>query len=393
MRLSMLVMAPVLGLAVVATAAAAPFIPQSDQQVLERLPFAASDPVTRKLRALRDQLKDQPDNLPLALTLARGYADLGRSTGDPRFLGYAQAALAPWWGLEQPPREVLLLRAFLLQTTHRFDAALADLTKVLDIDPRNAQARLMRATVLQVEGVYEGAREECTALRGLTNELVWTVCLTSVDGATGRLRESYERLRTAIDRFRDAQPEIRNWALTGLAEMAARADLTDEADGYFRQALAVDPADPYLLAAYADFLLDIGRSQEAAALVRDRTRADPLLLRYALALQAQQSPELPARLAELRDRFEASRLRGDKVHLREEARFNLYLLGEPQTALRLAIENWQVQKEPADIRILVAAALAARDAAQLRVATDWLGGSGMEDAQVRKLLSAALKPN
>jgi len=71
----------------------------------------------------------------------------------------------------------------------------------------------------------------------------------------------------------------------------------------------------------------------------------------------------------------------------------LFLLGEPQTALRLAIENWQVQKEPADIRILVAAALAARDAAQLRVATDWLGGSGMEDAQVRKLLSVALKPN
>jgi hypothetical protein len=29
----------------------------------------------------------------------------------------------------------------------------------------------------------------------------------------------------------------------------------------------------------------------------------------------------------------------------------------------------------------------------MRVATDWLGGSGMEDAQVRKLLSAALKPN
>jgi tetratricopeptide (TPR) repeat protein len=393
MRLSMFVMAPALGLAVVTTAAAAPFIPLSDQQVLERLPFAASDPVTRKLRALRDQLKDQPDNLPLAITLARGYADLGRSTGDPRFLGYAQAALAPWWSLEQPPREVLLLRAFLLQTTHRFDAALADLAKVLDADPRNAQARLMRATVLQVEGVYEGARGECNALRGVTNELIWTVCLTSVDGATGRLRESYERLRTAIDQFGDAQPEIRNWALTGLAEMAGRAGLTNEADGYFRQALAVDPTDAYLLAAYADFLLDTGRSQEAAALVRDRTRADPLLLRYALALQAQQSPELLARVQELRERFEASRLRGDKVHLREEARFNLHLLGEPQAALRLAIENWQVQKEPADIRILVESALAAHDAAQLRVATDWLGGSGMEVEQVRKLLSAALKPN
>ena len=91
-----------------------------------------------------------------------------------------------------------------------------------------------------------------------------------------------------------------------------------------------------------------------------RPRADPLLLRYALALQAQHSKELPAQVEQLRDRFAASRLRGDRVHLREEARFTLHLLNAPQAALKLAQENWQVQKEPADVRILLEAALAAR---------------------------------
>jgi hypothetical protein len=109
MRLSMFVVAPVLGLAVVATAAAAPFIPQSDQQVLERLPFAASDPVMHELRALSDRLKGQPDNLPLALGLARRYLELCRVTGDPRYADYAQAALAPCWELPQPPEEVLVM--------------------------------------------------------------------------------------------------------------------------------------------------------------------------------------------------------------------------------------------------------------------------------------------
>ena len=127
----MLVMGPVLGLAVVATAAAAPFIPQSDQQVLERLPFAASDPVMRELRALSDRLKRQPDNLPLALGLARRYLELGRVTGDPRYAGYAQAALAPWWELPQPPEEVLVMRATLRQRMHLFDAALTDLSAAL----------------------------------------------------------------------------------------------------------------------------------------------------------------------------------------------------------------------------------------------------------------------
>jgi thioredoxin-like negative regulator of GroEL len=392
MRLSLLRIALIAVLAGNA-ARAAPYVPESDNQILERLPFAANDPVNRRLGALRGKLQQQPDNLPLALTLARGYADLGRSTGDPRYAGYAQAALAPWWDLEQAPGEVLILRAFLLQTTHQFDAALADLAKVLAADPRNAQARLMRATILQVTGDFAAAREECDVLRGLTRELVWTVCLANVNGATGRLRESYEQLRAAIDRFGAAQPELRDWALTGLAEMAARAGLAREADGYFRASLTIDAADGYLLAAYADFLLDDGRPQDAAALVKDHTRADPLLLRYALALQAQNSPELAARVAELRDRFAASALRGDRVHLREEAQFTLHLVGEPRAALKLAADNWRVQKEPADLRILLEAAVAAHDAPQTDAAKAWLAATGLEDVRLEKLLAPTAKPN
>ena len=116
--------------------------------------------------------------------------------------------------------------------------------------------------------------------------------------------------------------------------------------------------------------------------------ADPLLLRYALALQAEHSKELPANVEQLRDRFAASRLRGDRVHLREEARFTLHLLNAPQETLKLALENWQVQKEPADIRILLEAALAANDAAAIAVVTDWLENCRTEDVQLSRLMPA-----
>jgi tetratricopeptide (TPR) repeat protein len=207
--------------------------------------------------------------------------------------------------------------------------------------------------VLQVQGSYEGAREECRALQNLIQELVWAACLSSVNGATGKLRESYAQLHTALDRYPNAQPGVQSWVLTSLAEMAARAGMAPEAEAHFRAALTRDGADNYLLGAYADFLLDNGRPQEVLALLRDKTRADPLLLRYALALQAQNSKELPAQVAQLLERFEASRLRGDRVHLREEARFTLHLLHAPEAALKLARANWQVQKEPADVRSLL----------------------------------------
>jgi tetratricopeptide (TPR) repeat protein len=387
MSLRLLIRLAVLGVAI-APASAAPFVPESDKQVLERLPFAPDDPALRKLRALNGQLTRAPNNLPLAVMVAQGYAELGRVTGDPRYAGYAQAALAPWWDIERAPQEVLVLRAALRQRMHQFDLALADLATVLNTNPHNVQARLMRATVQQVQGAYGEAGGECRALQGLTQELVWTACLTNVNSLTGELRQSYELLHSVFARNPGAEPRVLSWVLTSLAEMATRAGMMPEAEAHFRAALALDTADYYVLGAYADYLLDNGRPQEVLALLRDKTAADPLLLRYALALQVQRSKELPVYVEQLRDRFAASRLRGDRVHLREEARFALHLLNTPEEALTLAQENWQVQKEPSDIRILLEAALAASDAATVAVATGWLGDCGLEDVQLSRLIPA-----
>jgi hypothetical protein len=362
-----------------------PFVPESDSQVLERLPLTLGNPIARELRALHRQLAQEPDNLPLALRLAEHYLELGRATGDPRYAGYAQAALGPWWNLEHPPQQVLVLRATLRQRMHQFDAALADLVTVLSVNPRNVQARLTRATVLQVQGAYGRAREECRALQHLTRELVWETCLANVDGATGRLHESYAQLHTVFDNHPNGQPAVRSWALTSLAEMAARAGMAQEAEAHFRAALGFDNSDTYVLGGYTDFLLDENRSHEVLALLRDRTGADPLLLRYALGLQAQNSKELPGQVEQLRDRFEASRLRGDRVHLREEARFTLHLQHAPRAALKLARENWQMQKEPADVRILLEAAIAAHDASAVGVVREWLRNSRLEDVQLSRL--------
>ena len=211
-------------------------------------------------------------------------------------------------------------------------------------------------------------------------------CLTNANGATGELRESYEQLRAALDRSANAQPRIRGRVLASLAEMAARAGTTSQAEAHFRAALAVDPADSNLLAAYADFLLENRRTEEVVQLLGDRTRADPLLLRYALALQAQKSRELANRVGQLHDRFVASGLRGDRAHLREEARFALHLLNDAPMALRLAQENWRLQKEPADLRILLEAALGARDGAAVDEVREWLRSSGLEDVHLQRII-------
>ena len=372
----------VLGLAGLAgMAAATPYIPADPKQVVERLPSRA-DPVQRELRRLRDELAAKPNDLRLAGALAQRYIEQARIEGDPRYLGYAQAALAPWWTQAAPPDPVLVLRATLRQSTHQFPAALADLDQAVKRDSGNVQAWLTRATVQMVTGDLAAARASCMRLYSRAPVLVVQTCLSSVGSINGQAAASYRQLVDAQAAHPLADRGIDVWVATLLAEMAARSGNDGAAETHFRTALGLGEPDSYLLGAYADFLLDHGRAPEVVQLLKDKTRVDALLLRYALALQATGSPETRAQIDALRARFDAAVLRRDTVHQREQARFELALRRDPAAAVRLAKANWQVQKEPADLRILADCAVASGDAEAARLLRDWLRSSRIEDRQV-----------
>jgi hypothetical protein len=362
-------------------ACAAPHIPADGNQVVERLPSRA-DPVQRELLRLRSELSQRPADLQLAAALARRYIEQARIEGDPRYLGYAQAALAPWWTQPQPPDQVLVLRATLRQSTHQFPAALADLDTAVKRDSDNVQAWLTRATVQMVTGDLASARASCMRLYSRAPALVVQTCLSSVGSIAGDAAGSYRRLLDMQASHPPATPDVGIWVRTLLAEMAARAGDDGAAESHFRAALALGEPDSYLLGAWTDFLLDHGRAPEVARLLKDKTRVDALLLRYALALQAMKSPDAAAQTAALRARFDAAQLRGDTVHQREQARFELALRADPAAAVRLAKANWAVQKEPADLRILADCALASGDPEAARLVRDWLRSSRIEDRRI-----------
>jgi Tfp pilus assembly protein PilF len=368
-------------LGVAGACAAAPHIPADGKQVVERLPGRAS-PVQRELLALRAELTNHPNDLARATALAQRYIEEARTEGDPRYLGYAQAALAPWWQQPQAPDAVLVLRATLRQSTHQFAGALADLDTVLRHDSGNVQAWLTRATVENVTGDYAAAKASCMRLYSRAPALVVQACLSGVGSVSGDAQGSYARLKAALARYPDAGPDLRGWVQTLLAEMAARLGDDAAADVLFRQAMAAAEPDSYLLGAYADFLLDRGRAPQVARLLKDKTRIDALLLRYAIALKAMGAAGAAAQSEALRSRFDAAMLRGDTVHQREQARFELVLRGDAQAAVRLAMLNWAVQKEPADLRILVEAAAASGEPGAARTALDWIARTKIEDRTI-----------
>jgi hypothetical protein len=89
----------------------------------------------------------------------------------------------------------------------------------------------------------------------------------------------------------------------------------------------------------------------------------------------------------MRERFAAAAERDDQLHLREQAMFVLAVDSDPDRALELARRNWDVQKELADARLLVEAAVEARRPFEAGPVVEWARANGVRDARLDSWLS------
>ena len=360
-------------------AAGVPFEPASDDAVLEKLPRQTFTRATAPMGS-------GATNVAMISARVEEHIRAYRAEADPRYLGYAEALLRPWWHSIDAPLPVLVLRATIQQSLHHFDRALQDLDLALSRDPQNAQAWLTRATILQVQGRLPEARKACLPLFKIGPRHLAVASLASVASLNGEARQSYDLLRAVLRQSKTAPVEETLWMRTILAEIAVRLGRFGEAESHFQEALAIRGSDVYLLAAYADLLLELGRPKEAAALLNDKGRADALLLRRAIGRRQMNASNAQADIDDLSARFAASRLRGDATHSREEARFELTLMGNAQRALELALSNWRTQREPADARILLEAALAEKAPEAAEPALAWIQATGLEDQYLASLV-------
>jgi len=366
-------------------AAAAPYRPADASAVLERLPMRQGDERARALAADRAKLATEPKNPSQALKVAKAYYELAGAEGDPRYIGYAEAALTPWAADANAPADLLYMRGKLLQWRHEYTPALDLFARALQAEPGHYETLSGRSAVLTVLADYAGARRDCETMRVREQELYWSSCMAYIDGQTGKAAAAERTLADLLVRHAGNSPEGQLWLLTRLADLATRQGRVADADAYYRRALALNITNQYLLSNYGDFLIDHGRPADAVKLLRDWVRSDVLLLRLTLAAQVLKIPEFKTYAQTLRDRFAAAGMRGDTLHRQEESRFQLAVEGNKARALELAVANWAIQREPYDARILLEAAVAAgrRDAAQ--PVLDWLAQSKHEDPMLAAL--------
>ena len=389
---------------VAATAAVAdvPYTPSDDSVVLERLAVPRL-PGTASLRELRDAWTEKPANMPLALAYARAALELNRREEDPRYLGYAEAALAPWWERPRAPPEVVLLRASLRLARVDYDNAEQDLRALIESPaPEGHAARITRASLYLSKGEPASALADCEAAAAYVSPLVARTCVAAARGLSGDAASALANLEEALIASPGAPLATLLWARGVAAELAQRLGRTPAARRHFEEAVrgmvAANTTDPGLLASYADFLLDQGEHRRAQALLAPYPRQDSLLLRLTLAeralglagdaVAAGAADEHARRLAL---RFEEMRERGDRSHLREQALFELGIRGDASRALQIIRQNWAFLREPVDARLYLRAAIAAKQPGAAAPVHDWLRKSGLDDARLTPELAAVKK--
>ncbi len=376
-------------IAVIATMAsvtfADPYIPADNNEVLETLPrelLSSRDELT----TLRRRLANDPKNPELAAVVASLYLQLGKRESDPRFNGYAQAAIRPWWDDASPPAEILKLRAKLKERDHQYDEALVDLALHLQTQSQDVQAWIELANIYWVQGKYTEARQACDNLSKFAEPIETIICSVPILAVTGKADEAYASLTEILPTVRERWPAAVQWIVTQQAEIAQSLGRDEQAEGHYHEGLAGNPKDFYLLRAYADFLLDRGRNEEVLSLLREHTGDTGILLLAAIAARRSGQESLAAEWqTQLKSRFDETRLRGDLPHGKFEARYELELVNDPQQALEVAAANWQLQKAPRDTRNLLEAAIAAKDHAAAQLALEFLEENRTQDVVLQKL--------
>jgi len=356
-----------------AAAAAPAYVPADAATIVAHVP-----PRDPREVAERQALAAAPERVELAVELARADIQRARSLSDPRYLGRAQAILARWWKLPAPPPDVLLLRATIEQSLHDFAAARTDLDALIAERPDDAQAHLTRAVVATVRAEYAAARESCAAVARLAPPIVAATCMAPLNALGGHVAEAYQGLAAALEGR--TTPALRAWAMTTLAELAIQRGDEPLAAQQLQAVLAVDPEDAYARAALADVMIAQHDPAGASALLAGYEQIDNLLVRRAIAEHEAHGPEAAKLAKMMHDRIAAAAERGDRVHQREEAMFVIAVDGDAGRALSIAKSNWAVQKELADARLLVKAAVLAGEPDAADPVVRWATQNGITDA-------------
>lgn len=272
-----------------------------------------------------------------------------RESADLRYLGDAQRSLLAI-SAEERDGFFFLYRAAVRQSLHQFSLAEEDLRKAAASPETRRQAWLMQFNIAFVQGHYGSARAACDRL-STDADLYSASCHAHLRATNdGEAAAAFKDLKQALAGAGLTKlDDSRQWAVATLADIAERHQNLAAAETYWQLALNLEPGNVYNASRLCEVLVLRSKDEAVLALTEGRLSVDNMALCRAKVLSGPEGGDL---LATLGDRFEEARWRGEFLNKRGYADYLLLADKDHATALKMARENWQSQRELPDARVL-----------------------------------------
>jgi tetratricopeptide (TPR) repeat protein len=272
-----------------------------------------------------------------------------------RYYGRAGALLKPLLVANPNDLELQFYSATVLQHYHQFNQAQQLLTQILQYQPDNVAAWLMKANIHMVQGDLDAAKNACLQVLGQGSLFVSSACVLEVSAEQGNVAQSYQQLKNIVKVAGDIPIAQQVWLNQILADLAHRQQLTQQAIDHL-SGYPLNQAPVSYLALWADIYLAQQQGQivlETLGPIVEESDSfdDALLLRLTLAEQITKATngEWQQRLTQ---RIEIRLQRNDTAHAADIAQYYLDIVPNPIKALYWARINWQQAKLGSDERLL-----------------------------------------
>lgn len=254
---------------------------------------ASTDPADRSIALAQGRLRQVPSDPNAKKQLAGGFLQKVRETADPTYYVKVDGILATLGGAHSTDPEVLLLEGTLLLARHRFTQALAAGQGAVAGLPTTYSPYGIEVDADNELGRYDealAATEKMVALRPELTSLSRVSYARELRGDLPGAIEAMEQAVTAGQGGADALPgaspiesgENVAYVQTLLANLLLIQGNVAEADATYAAALTSFPGFAAARAGQASVLVARGRPAEAAAILADVVRTQPLNL-YVIA--------------------------------------------------------------------------------------------------------------
>lgn len=329
------------------------------------------------------------DRLQTASSEARALFVAALEQGDPRWLGQAQAALAPWWTQTQLPSETLFVRALIKQGLHDFDDARLDLKRAIAAEPDRPEFWSWLFALDLVGANMAPAGATCQEIQSRFGSQEGDACLGVLHYRSGRARDGLVLLDRLAARSSDRSRSSADWLAFHRGEARRVLGSPQEGLAIWLAALKSGSGPHGLRLAAVELLNDLGRFAEADRLNDQKPRSDAMLVQAIRSARGLGQTEQAAALTRaFRARLERQMARGDLTNERPVIAFWLDIEQQPANALALARQAWATQREPADAVLYGRAALLLRDQPAARALMTWVKDTGFVDQSQKSLFDA-----